>query len=398
MGARSRMRIPLALMIGGSLLLGLGACSVPDSVLEPTTAAEATAQVEPASRDWPHHIRVSLMGDMLPHDSVNQNARSGNNYDYTQYFAQTKQIWSTSELVYCNQEAPSAPGVAVTGYPLFNAPPKFATDLHAVGCNAVNLANNHSVDRGQAAAMATRAHWDSLQPKLLTGVNQSAEQQRQVSYTEIDGVTFAMVGYTMLSNLGFSDWNLNHTRNDALVRAQMAEARANADIVLVSIHWGIEDVNTPNQTQRNYANYLAGLGADVIIGTHPHVLQPVEWLNRSDGGRTLVWYSLGNMLSSQLTLAQRIGGVGLFDVVVDGDSVRIADPVFVPTFMYYYWSPAEQSAGNLLARRDLMLIPLWDAQEALNNARFNTTVSVQLDYVRRVLGNQVSVFAGTPSD
>src|SRR5690606_21759317 len=157
----------------------------------------------------------------------------------------------------------------------------------------------------------------------------------------------------------FSDWNLNHTRNDALVRAQMAEARANADIVLVSIHWGVEDTNTPNQTQRNYANYLAGLGADVIIGTHPHVLQPVEWLNRPDGGRTLVWYSLGNLLSSQLTLPQRIGGVGLFDVLVEGDSVRVVDPIFVPTFMYYYWSVGEQRSGNLLARRDLMLVPLW---------------------------------------
>ncbi|MGB3413994.1 MAG: CapA family protein [Microbacteriaceae bacterium] len=388
----ARFRALIALLSGATLLLTLGGCAQNTAGPEPTSEIVASAKVEPIERVWPQRIRVSLMGDMLPHDSVNANAKTGGSYDYQKYFSQIRQIWSTSELVYCNQEAPSAPSVKVTGYPLFNAPAKFAEDLHAAGCNAVNLANNHSVDRGQAAAVATRELWNGINPLLLTGVNRSAEEQRKVSYTEIDGVRFALLGYTMLSNQGFADWNLNHTRNDALVRAQMAEARANADIVLVSMHWGVEDTNTPNNTQRNYAKYLSGLGADVIIGMHPHVVQPVEWLQRSDGKQTLVWYSLGNMLSSQLTLAQRVSGVGMFDVLVEGESIRVVDPQFVPTFMYYYWTPAQQSAGNLLARKDLMLYLLWDAQKYLDLARFNTTVEKQYAYLHKALGSAVSIY------
>src|SRR5690606_16845983 len=93
-----------------------------------------------------------------------------------------------------------------------------------------------------------------------------------------------------------------------------------------------------NATQQQYAQHLANLGVDVILGMHPHVLQEVEWLDRPDGGRTLVWYSLGNLLSAQITLDQRTGGVALFDVLVGGERPIVVEPTFVPTYNYFPFS------------------------------------------------------------
>jgi poly-gamma-glutamate synthesis protein (capsule biosynthesis protein) len=128
---------------------------------------------------------------------------------------------------------------------------------------------------------------------------------------------------------------------------------------------------------------------DVIVGTGPHVLQPVEWLERPDGAKTLVWYSIGNLLSSQLQSNQLTGGVALFKATKKDTGVVISDVQFKPTFMSYQWSAADKAAQRLLARHDLKLQPL--AQAEAETHLFGTTVAEQTARVQEWLGPGVEV-------
>lgn len=357
----------------------------------------ATATTKPAkTTEAPKPITVAAMGDMLPHDSVNKNAlQADGTYDYGQFFTGILPIYEKSDVVFCNQEVPSA-GVemGVKGYPVFNAPTQFAVDLRTEAkCNMINLATNHAADLGPAGITLTRQVWDTLDPLSISGANRSADEQNAVKFAEVKGVTFALVSFAEYSNAPIDDVSLNKYGNTALFDSLMTQARQNADIVMVSMHWGTEDSHDVNANQQQYAQRAADLGADVVLGTGPHVLQPVTWLNRPDGGKTLVWYSLGNMLSTQLQLDQRIGVIATFDVNTEGEKPVIENPVAHLTYMHYDWTAAQESAGDLLSRSNLSINPLATSAELLANTRFNTTVDETLARMAGILGPDVTVVA-----
>ena len=168
----------------------------------------------------------------------------------------------------------------------------------------------------------------------------------------------------------------------------MKEARANADVVLVSMHWGTEDSSTVNDDQREASQRVANLGADVVIGTGPHVLQPVEQLTRTDGGKTLVWYSIGNMLSTQLWINELTGGVAKWTVTKRDDVVSVSDLAFDATFMSYSYNSLADG-GKLTLRGTLKLQPLAQASSGI--AKWGGTVAERTQYVHDKLGSAVSL-------
>ena len=383
-------------------MLGFGAWAAINAATpapSPTATAKPSPTAEPAAEPAPEPkpVRVIAMGDMLPHDSVNENARlAEGGYSYAPFFEGIRPLLDDADVTFCNQEVPSA-GVefGISGYPTFNAPTEFARDLSgSVGCDLVNVATNHSADKGTAGIAATRAAWDELNPMSISGANRSAEEQRTIRYGEVDGVRIALVSFAEYSNASIDGVSLNFMADEVLVRELLTEARANADTVIVSAHWGTEDSHEVNEQQRGFAQRVADLGADVVLGTGPHVLQPVTWLDRPDGGKTLVWYSLGNMLNTQLELPQRLGVVASFGLLRDGDAVRVVEPAATLTFMGYDWTEQEQAAGALMARHNLSITPLGQSQEQLDRARFGTTVGEQAERMTAILGPDVTVSAG----
>jgi poly-gamma-glutamate capsule biosynthesis protein CapA/YwtB (metallophosphatase superfamily) len=367
----------------------------PGSVGSPSGTPAISSSPTPTPTPTDTRVKVSAMGDMLPHDTVNAAAlQPDGSYDYTPFLSSIKPLVADSDIVFCNQEVSSA-GAAfgISGYPVFNAPEKFSADLvNGAGCNAINIANNHMADKGQDSINATRAVWDNLGPRLISGANRSPEEQQVVTVTDVQGIKFALVSFAEYSNVPATDYGLNVFGNDAVLTSVMATARANADVVLVSMHWGTEYSNGVNDAQRNEAARLVELGADVIIGTGPHVLEPVEWIPATDGSQTLVWFSIGNLLSTQLEISQLIGGIAQFDVVkTPAGVISIEVPSFIPTYMHYEWSPAEAAAGNLLARHNLHVYPLADAAEPLSRSFFNTSVDEQQAYVTSILGPLVTI-------
>lgn len=400
---RTRLFITIAaaaLVLAGAgvataILLGGGPDPAPIATPSPEPPAEDGAdEPAPAEPEEPEPLRVIAMGDMLPHDSVNANAERDGGYDYAPFFDGIRAQLDAADVTFCNQEVPSA-GVefGISGYPTFNAPVEFARDLQgAAGCDLVNLATNHTADKGTAGVAATRAAWDGLAPAVVAGANRSAEEQRAPTVLEQDGVRIALVSFAEYSNAPIDGVTLNMMGDDALVNDLMVQARDQADVVIVSAHWGTEDSHDVNGQQQAFAQRVADLGADVIVGTGPHVLQPVSWLDRADGGRTLVWYSIGNMLSTQLTLDQRTGVIAGFELVRDeAGEVRVERPSAILTYMHYDWTAEEEAAGDLPARHGLSITPLADSAELLQRTRFGVTPEQQIEASAAILGPDVTI-------
>lgn len=340
-------------------------------------------------------IHMAAMGDMLAHDTINANAKNDSDYDFGKFFSNIRSSYQDDKVVFCNQEGSSAgEQYGITGYPSFNAPTQFASGLQSgAGCNLINLANNHIADKGVAAINTTIDVWNNLKPLAVSGANKTADDQKKVSYATVNDIKIGFVAFTDFNNNGSTPaYSVNSYHDETLVRQLVTEARANADVVIVSMHWGVEDSSIVSSDQLNAANLLSSLGADVIIGTGPHVLQKVETINRDDGGKTYVWYSLGNMLSSQLYVEQLIGGVAQFDIEKDNTGkVSVNNLSFVPTYMHYEWTANQAANGDLLARKNAMLYLLDSAADPLSRSLLNTTVSDQKQYVINALGSEVTV-------
>lgn len=358
----------------------------------PTTPSQQNVTTTPSET----RIRVAAMGDMLAHDTIVANAKTANGYDFGKYFANIRSLYTDTDIVFCNQEGLSSGATyGITGYPAFNAPTEFASGLQSgAGCNLINLANNHMGDKGAAATNATVAEWESLQPLAYAGANRSEAEQNTVRYFTVKDIKFSFLAFADFNNNRATPaYNVNNYHDTALVNRLVQEARQKSDIVLVSMHWGTEDSAVPNSDQAQQVQQLAALGVDMVIGTGPHVLQPVAKVERPDGKQMTVWYSLGNMLSSQLNAPQLFSGIAHFNVVKNNESGQstIDSLSFIPTYMHYEWTAAEQAQGNLLARTNVMIYPLSSAAEPLSKTRLNTTVEAQQAYIRSVLGPLVTV-------
>ena len=339
-------------------------------------------------------IHMAAMGDMLAHDTIIANAKTGDSYDFAKYFKNIRSSYQTANLIFCDQEGlSSGETYGISGYPSFNAPTKFSTDLQSsAGCNLINLANNHMGDKGVAATNATIDVWTKLQPLAVSGANKNTADQEKVSFAEVDGIKIGFVAFADFNNNNATPSYSINIYNESLVRQLIAEARANADVVIVSMHWGVEDSSVVSADQQNKANLLSSLGVDVIIGTGPHVLQKVQIITRADGGETLVWYSLGNMLSSQLNLKELIGGIATFDITkTTANKITIDNIAFTPTYMHYEWTSTQAANGDLLARKNAMIYLLSTAADPLSRSLLNTTVADQKQYVIDTLGSEVTV-------
>ncbi|MGC5076714.1 CapA family protein [Agrococcus sp. DT81.2] len=395
------MRLPAAIV--AIAVVGLAGCTAaPEPVASPsaatTTPAAPTAESVPSVESVPTAsptsdatvVRVSALGDMLPHQTILDGARAGDGWDFAQYFSDVTPVLESSGLVTCNLEAPVAGDMlGVRAYPAFNAPGAFARDLAASGCDALSTANNHALDAGVPGLEGTLDVLDTL-PVIWHGTARSAEEQLRPAITEVDGVRIAFVSATALTNIAGPATSLTMLSDRAIVEALMARATAEADVVIVAAHWGVEYAPTVHASQRSTAEWLASLGADVIVGTHPHVLEPVEWIEH-DGGRTLVWYSLGNALSSQVDVPRVFSAIGQFDIVVEGGEVEIRDPRAIPIYMHFDWTVADRRAGNLATRSNPHLYLLRDAAEPLARSAWETTVDEQRAAIAAALGPEVTL-------
>ncbi len=266
--------------------------------------AEADAQTAAASPATVHFVAV---GDNLPEEQIGAyaDAQAGTTgdgeYDYTSIYENIKPIVESADLAYVKEETHcGGDDIGPKGYPSFNTTDSMADALVDTGFDLVGSASNHSYDWGYFGANDHSCELWKTKDVVFTGTADCAEDAAKIATIERNGITFALLDYTYGVN-GYEESDLpsyavNFIDKDRIA-SDVKKAREQADVVLVAMHWGTENLMEADETQLEYAQYLADLGVDVVLGSHPHVIGPLAWVEGSSGKKTLVAYSLGNFLS-----------------------------------------------------------------------------------------------------
>jgi len=306
-----------------------------EPIVEAEPATQPQLPIEPIR--GPGCVNLVAVGDNLLHLPIMNGCKTAGGYDFTPLYKQVKELVSAADLAFVNQEGPiGGAGSVPSGYPLFNAPAAAGLALTATGFNIINQANNHALDQGTQGLLGTIAFWQEQPGAVVIGVNASEQERARVKVVEVQGYRFAWLAYTYGANgqpLEHS-YLLNLIDKDAMAE-DIAKARAVADAVIVSIHWGEEYQQEPSPQQRELAQFLADQGVMLVIGHHPHVAQPLEWLQGKDGHPTLVMYSLGNFISSQNRRYTMLEGMLRVTFRADADGLAIASCGVVPLVMHY---------------------------------------------------------------
>lgn len=289
--------------------------------------------------------RISFLaaGDNVIHPCIYIDAKrradeSTREYNFKPMYADVADFIAGFDLAFINQETlMGGAELGYSGYPNFNSPQDLGLDLIELGFDIVSIANNHMCDKGVKGLAGTIDFWKS-QDIMMIGGYENAEDYETPRIIELEGIKIALLSYTYGTNghtlPASSELVVPYIDDETIVR-QCAAANEAADFVIVSVHWGNENQYEPSEEQKHTAKLLAENGVDVIIGHHPHVLQPIEWIE-TDAGETLCIYSLGNLVSAMQYWQNMVGGFFTFDIVVMSDGEVYADsPQFVPTAFYY---------------------------------------------------------------
>lgn len=245
-------------------------------------------------------LSLIMVGDALLHGSVYRDAYKNGVYNFDSQLEYIKPIVQNYDLAFYNQESIlGGTELGLSDYPTFNSPWEFGDAMINSGFNLVSLANNHTMDRGEKAVSNSCEYWKSKENVLAVGSYCSKEDSETIQIKEKNGIKYTLLAYTYGTN-GISvpqgKEYLVNLYSDEKVKNDIAKVRDKVDLLIVSMHWGTEYKSEPTEEQKREAEYLSSLGVDIIIGTHPHVIEPITYIND-----TLVIYSLGNFISAQST-------------------------------------------------------------------------------------------------
>ncbi|MDO4541420.1 MAG: CapA family protein [Bacillota bacterium] len=321
--------------------------AVSDSLgLEPREDVVRIEDGETAAKEE-EFVSVSFMatGDNLIHNTIYQQAAAradGDGYDFSYAYNDIAPIIQDADLVFVNQETPVATSVfEPSNYPLFNTPEESVTALRDAGFNLFNLASNHTLDKGVKGMEATIDFMDTVPNSTNFGLYRNYTDEHTPRLVEVNGTVFSFIGITEMTN-GMSlpvdtEMDIVYTDQTDKIAAMIDEAEAQSDVVVLSVHWGDENILAADQRQKDMAVEYADMGADLIIGHHPHVLQEIETITTADGREVPVVYSLGNFISAMSNKPNHIGG--FFGCTITrntaDDSITIDDLSFTPIVNYF---------------------------------------------------------------
>ena len=274
-------------------------------------------------------VSFVVFGDNLIHEPIYQYGLY-NDEDFSFLFENMKEAIENSDIAVINQETPLTDDPArYSGYPRFATPAQVGEAISDAGFDVVTCATNHALDQGMPGIDFTKQFFDTRDIKCI-GI-QSADEERYHSYDIIvrNGMRIAMTNYTYGTN-GISIPKQNPDAVHLLVdedkvRDDLEKAKAESDFVVVFAHWGMEYEAEPDDFQKKWTQIFLECGVDVVVGTHPHALQPYEMLRDDDGHEMLVYYSIGNYISAQSEKSCVKGGMAAFNVSLTSDGYRITE-------------------------------------------------------------------------
>lgn len=285
-------------------------------------------------------VSILMAGDVLLHDKVAASGKmSDGSYNYDHLFSNVKEDIENADLAIVNQEVIlGGRDLGLSGYPNFNGAFEVGDALVKNGFDVVLHATNHALDKGKKGLLSCISFWEENYPQIAyLGIANSKEKSENIYITEIEGIKFAILNYTygtngipLPSDMPFCVNLLEKNR----IISDVSQAKELADFVIVCPHWGTEYILTADNNQKYWTDIFFNAGVDLVIGTHPHVVEPVELIEK-DGHSMLVYYSIGNYVNSTAQsgkgIANRMLGV-LADITVckNEEDTLITDYGIIP--------------------------------------------------------------------
>ena len=349
-------------------------------------------------------VRISAVGDLMVHARQAEDALrrgSGDGYNFDHAFSYIRRQFFHSDIVIGNLETTLAgPEVGFMDYPLFSAPDEFAEALQRAGFNLLSTANNHSLDHGEEALRRTIEVLNSL-GIVQVGTYISQEARDNITIIEQSGITFAFLSYTYSTNgIPLPSPYMVNRLDESLFMADIRRARGLADFVIVLPHMGTEYESFTRPRYREVVMSMFRAGADIVLASHPHVVQPAEFVTiiDEDGNERLgfVAYSMGNFISGQRTRPTDAGVIFhlYFERVGDQRPV-LAGVSYTPTWVRFHRNGTSLDIA-VLSVYDTLTAALWGRDTGLSQNDLNRVRAVQTETTRTISGTAIPIDAIAP--
>jgi len=294
--------------------------------------------------------KISLMfiGDIMGHDEQIWSAedREKHSFDYDNVFRYIKPVISETDIAIANFEVTLA-GPPYTGYPQFSSPAALAAACKNAGIDCMVTANNHAADRGKTGIFGTINRLDSIGiPHTGTFLNSFTRDTLYPLFINKNGISVALMNYTFGTNgITVAEPAKVNILDKDVITSDVKKAKSNnPDITILFLHWGTEYDTVPSKSQIDLAEYFFSIGVDLVIGSHPHVLQKMIWSKNVNGGKEgIVVYSLGNFISNQRKPKTDGGSIVRIEFTRHNDSFIISDAGYFLTWVY---TPIEKYRKN----------------------------------------------------
>ena len=279
-------------------------------------------------------LSVIFAGDLMGHATQINSALQGERYNYDTCFSVIKPIITEADIAVLNLEVTLA-GPPFKGYPQFSSPDELAVSAKKAGFDLFLTANNHSLDRGKAGLERTLEVLKN--EEIIHTGTYATEIEKQKKYPMIiekNGIRLAILNFTNGTNgIRVESPNIVNYIDKSEILSDLQKAKsAGPDLIIVTMHWGKEYEREPNEEQRQLADFIFKSGADAIIGSHPHVVQPAQKLT-VDGQEKLVLYSLGNFISNQRNRYTDGGILFQINIEKEAGNTMISDYSYLPLWV-----------------------------------------------------------------
>lgn len=372
---------------------------LPISLLDNENTEDEIGIQTPSEPD-PITIHMVATGDIMCHLTNVKNAynSSTKDYDFANVFKNISKYTKNADITVGNLETTFAGSSrGYTGYPTFNTPEVMGKNLKNIGFDVLCTANNHSMDKGYSGLESTLNFLDEYGLEHY-GTARSQEEQNNILIKDVNGIKIAFLAYTYGTN-GITvpkdkSYCINLIDKD-LIKKQIDLAKAqNVDLICASMHWGIEYKLTPNSTQKDLADFLFKNGVDIILGSHPHVLEPMEkrTVTLEDGTTKdgFVIYSLGNFVSGQIYANTKSTVILNIEITKNSNgTISLGSIKYTPVYLY-------DAGSNSKSRSRYTLIDIEQAisdyengeKNAISKSLYNT-LKTELVSIQKHVGAEI---------
>lgn len=309
----------------------IGNRSEESSVLENSAYEESIPSPSPSPEYVAKEVTLMAVGDNLIHSTVIEyGLQSDGTYDFTEIYSYMLEDIQGADIACIQQETIyiSDPN-QYTNYPAFGTPTEMASSLATVGFDVVCHASNHTLDKGTPGVTDTLTAWEKHSDVTVLGIHASQEDADTITVVEKNEIKISMLNYTYGLNGYVPEYeymvDMLTEDNKERIQSQIQEAKLLSDIVIVFMHAGTEDSLEPDSTQISWAQFFADNGVGLVIGTHPHAIEPVDVVIGSEGNEMPIFYSLGNFISSQKDTVNLLGAMANVTITKDETGTYVSE-------------------------------------------------------------------------